>query len=137
MIRLPLDHYTHSSAPELTIDVDEDPEGGGRVFLSVNLELAECLPTSKIKSSEDFEPVFVALALDGSLEGDALKVAELKDALEDARLRIAAQKEEVAYLRELVEKAGELRAIDRELSPSDARALAAMLEHYATEAELS
>lgn len=135
MIRLPLDHYSSSSAPELTIDVDEDPEGGGRVFLSVNLELFEALPTSKIKPSEHFEPELGADVLDGSLEGDALKIVELTHALEDSRLRLLGRNEEVAYLRELVEKAAGLRAIDRELSPSDARALAAMLEHYAAEAE--
>lgn len=132
-LRLPLEFYSTSGAGPLDLEVDLDDEGG-RVVLVVNVEPFETLRTSRIRPSSSFEPELPKIAEPMTYDAPELenRNRELVAALEDARRRIEARREEADYLRDLLEHVED--SVDRHLLPEEARALAAALVHYAKEA---
>lgn len=118
MIRLPLDAYTFRGAhdrPDLVVELDE--EGRGMVRLVVELEPGE------VGSGKVAARPLVDQLLDSTDRDRPLSHAE-----------ILALVDEIVDLRRRLVQVDQTRAVDRDLLPDEARALAAMLTHFAGEA---
>lgn len=133
MIRLPLDQYSGRRHPRPDVVVELDDEYS-RVHLTLELEENE-LGAPKTRSIDvdgaldrwKDEGRDAVLDRAGSREGRST-LPSLTTMLVDLFLLT----DEVSRLRRLIEGA---REIDRELMADEARALAAMLVHYAGEVE--
>lgn len=116
MIRLPLDKYSykgHAESPDICVDID--PEGGGLVRLTVEFEPGEFAPNVKERESKD----------------NRLVVGEI----ERLRMELEATHNRAKAFEQALEQVRQEREVWRYLLPQEARELAAMLRHYAEEAE--
>jgi hypothetical protein len=127
MIRLPLDAYATLSPRERRPDIVVDLDDSGNVSLVFELEPRELVGTYQLVE-DHVEPRGFPAVPDDPKEA---RIVELETRLEALKAVIAHRD----LLRSRLEALALAPSIDRELSPGDARALAAILEHYAREAE--
>lgn len=124
MIRLPLDQHTTRGGPHLEVIVDRNEEGYA-VEISIELEAGEVAPFLPPATKE---PDVLTLQ-----HGDELGNAQALN--RQLRENIALLRDELADIRKRIAAASDRGTVNRQLLPDEARALAAVLVHFASEAE--
>lgn len=124
MIRLPLDqHRGGGTVPqEVVVELNEE---GYAVDLTIELEPGEVAPFLPAATRE---PDVLVMA-----EGDELQMAQQRN--RQLRENLELLRDELADLRKRIIDARDRADVSRRLLPDEARALAAMLVHFAAEAE--
>lgn len=135
MIRLPLDAYgfrAPSERPDVVVELDEETRASVRLIFE--LEPREIVGSTK-PYAEFTDDDGIALASSVDEDPNVVRIRELEAELEQAKRTLELRTDHRDHLLERLEQAAAERSIERELLPHEARALASMLWHYATEAE--
>lgn len=127
MIRLPLDLHHR-------LDVDVELDGDGFVRLALDLLEGELLG-GPVKSWPELDHADEGIALNGNDPEDVQRRMAAEHANRRLELELEHRAEEVAYLRARLEQVRTLPDLCRSFRPDEARALAAVLVHFAAEAE--